>query len=317
MYKKLLILFILLFMLSNAFAWCEGNDCNSDWTYRQILELDTEGILTSDVDNEHAILVHVDSTNTDFWTNSEILNDINDVRFTSEETYVETPTPVNYWKLDETSGLTAVDSVGAKNGTISDVNITLGETGQVGTAFDFSGNVNKVEMVNTDDHFNLQTLTFSSWINCDSGAQNGNIVSNTYSDIGANNNGWSLAVNAYGGDVLTLSRYNGYLDNQVIHLASNSIVCDSTWKMVTMVFDTTNTKIYINGLLDAEGTATGATAFDSGNMIMRLGNQMYRNPGYLDLANYEGMLDDVGFWDETLDANEIKYWQGETSGRAV
>ena len=84
MFKKLLVLFLFLFVLSNAFAWCTGTDCNSDWAYRQQLELNTEGILTSDVTNEHAILVYVDSTNTAFWTNSEILNDINDVRFTNE-----------------------------------------------------------------------------------------------------------------------------------------------------------------------------------------------------------------------------------------
>jgi hypothetical protein len=80
-------------MLTNAFAWCSGIDCNSDWAYRQPLELNTEGILSSDITNEHAILVHVDSTNTDFWNNSELQNDINDVRFTDENNLID----LNYY----------------------------------------------------------------------------------------------------------------------------------------------------------------------------------------------------------------------------
>jgi len=45
---------------------------------------------------------------------------------------------VSYYKLDETSGTTAVDSVGTKNGTIGG-SITLGATGIIGTAYNFNG----------------------------------------------------------------------------------------------------------------------------------------------------------------------------------
>jgi len=86
MYKKIIVLFLVLFFTMNAFAWCTGNDCNADWEYKQTLDLNTSGILTNDVDNEHAILVHVDATNTDFWANSELTNDINDIRFVQENT---------------------------------------------------------------------------------------------------------------------------------------------------------------------------------------------------------------------------------------
>lgn len=68
MLKKLFLIgIILLIILPFNLAWCNGTDCNTDWQFKQELTLNTEGILTSDVTNEHAILVHIDSNNTDFW----------------------------------------------------------------------------------------------------------------------------------------------------------------------------------------------------------------------------------------------------------
>jgi len=81
-------------MLSNAFAWCTGTDCNSDWTYRQQLELNTTGILSADVTNEHAILVHIDSTNTDFWDSlhNNLDNDSSDFDNFDDGDYTNDPT---------------------------------------------------------------------------------------------------------------------------------------------------------------------------------------------------------------------------------
>lgn len=83
-----IILIVLLLVSQGVFAWCSGVDCNTDWEYKQELELNTEGILTSDVTNEHAILVHVDSSNTDFWDNIG-LSDANDVRFTNSDDSID------------------------------------------------------------------------------------------------------------------------------------------------------------------------------------------------------------------------------------
>jgi hypothetical protein len=66
----------------NPISWWDAN-----WDYRQRLELNTEGILSSDVTNEHAILVHVDSSNTDFWEN--IQSNGEDVRFTNSDNSID------------------------------------------------------------------------------------------------------------------------------------------------------------------------------------------------------------------------------------
>lgn len=58
-------------------AWLTG------WDYRQKLTLDTTGVLSSDVTNDHVILVKVDSTNTDFWSNVDSAGA--DVRITSSD----------------------------------------------------------------------------------------------------------------------------------------------------------------------------------------------------------------------------------------
>jgi hypothetical protein len=65
-----------------------SNWWDSNWSNKQELSLNTQGVLTSDVTNEHAILIHVDSSNTDFWDNSGLLNDVNDVRFTNSDSNV-------------------------------------------------------------------------------------------------------------------------------------------------------------------------------------------------------------------------------------
>jgi hypothetical protein len=58
-------------------AWLTG------WDYRQKLTLDTSTVLTSDVTNDHVILVKISSANTDFWDN--VFSDGKDVRVTGSD----------------------------------------------------------------------------------------------------------------------------------------------------------------------------------------------------------------------------------------
>lgn len=55
--------------------------------------------------------------------------------------------PIAYWRLEETSGSTVVDEVGAFNGTRTGA--TMGAAGAVGTAYSFDG---------VDDHLTVTTL---------------------------------------------------------------------------------------------------------------------------------------------------------------
>ena len=86
MNKKYAFIFVFCVLFAaQSFAWCSGLDCNSDWLYKQELTLNTSGILSADVNKEHAILVHVGADNTDFWTNSSLVTNV---------------TESNYWFVD-------------------------------------------------------------------------------------------------------------------------------------------------------------------------------------------------------------------------
>jgi hypothetical protein len=75
LFKKILILFFVLFFVSNAFAWAD-----TDYSYRQEWTLDTSGIgLSGNITNDHAILFYIGPSNTDFWANVD--SNANDVRF--------------------------------------------------------------------------------------------------------------------------------------------------------------------------------------------------------------------------------------------
>ncbi len=56
---------------------------NNNWKYRKKITLKTSDYLTADVSNDHAILVNIDSTQTNFWTNVDSTG--KDIRFVSSD----------------------------------------------------------------------------------------------------------------------------------------------------------------------------------------------------------------------------------------
>ena len=69
--------------------------------------------------------------------------------------------PSNYWKLDETSGLVAVDSISGINGTISG-GVTLNQLGVIGKSMTFNGTSGKI--VTTVGAALLTPFTIEMWI---------------------------------------------------------------------------------------------------------------------------------------------------------
>ena len=69
---------------------------------------------------------------------------------------------VAYFKLDETSGTSALDSVAGKNATIS-ANVTLNQAGILGTSYSFNGS-SKVETQVTVSDIGLNDFSTSWWM---------------------------------------------------------------------------------------------------------------------------------------------------------
>ena len=283
MYKKLLILFVLLFMLSNAFAWCTGTDCNSDWSYRQQLELNTTGILTSDVTNEHAILVHVDSTNTDFWENSNYLT------ATNETTLPQQGNLIAYWKLDETSG-TILDAVNSHDFTNS--GLTQNQAGQVGVGVLANGSSGDA-FANYSADLDTQYLSISLWIKPNT------TTSTQYLFTRGDNTHTAESDKTY---ELSLSGANVRFRSNGVELGittGNEIVVGK-WQHIGITFnkdDSPDGKIYVNGVDSAD--ITGSVTLD-GDAGLTIGSNTGVN------SWFDGSIDEIGLWDTKLTEGEIQ-----------
>ena len=89
--------------------------------------------------------------------------------------------PINWWKFDDGSGTTAVDSAGTANGTLSGSPLPSWVAGNIGTnALSFTtGDPTSVNIGNYAGLNGLSAATWSAWVN-DSFSHNGNVISDYY-----------------------------------------------------------------------------------------------------------------------------------------
>ncbi len=281
--KKLLILFILIFMLSNAFAWCSGTDCNSDWGYRQQLELNTEGILTSDVSNEHAILVHVNSSNTDFWdniNNGESYSAGNGIWASLESNLVA------YYKLDETSGTNLVDSKGTYDLTLNAG--TVNQTGFLGKAVSFTSST--AQYANSTMPASGTNQSMCLWFKPTTGNESGVILG-----IGTGGTGNSLAKsNGTGGAGIVI----GGLQNGVAWKPeTDTTYSQNEWQFICYTKTGTTAQLYKNGIAlnmvdDEAVNGTGITNFFIGSNTAN--------------SAITGVYDEVSVFDIQLSETQVK-----------
>lgn len=80
------------------------------------------------------------------------------------------------------------------------------------------------------------------------------------------------------------------------------------WHMVTMTYDKSNVKLYLDGILNTTISCTTAVVHDS-----HVG--MFRRKNYTD--SFFGAIDEVGLWDRVMSDDEvgelIKFYSGESS----
>jgi hypothetical protein len=190
---------------------------------------------------------------------------------------------VSYWKLDESSG-NAADSVGSNTGTNTNVTYT-------------SGKINNGAVFNGITGFLSTSLaipnqyTFSCWVK--NNVTSGMILAKD--EIGsrafllsmeASNKIKAWAWNASG---------TGYT------LTSASGISTTDWVHVVVTWDTSNLRMYINGVEETPVAVTGnaanfATAFT-------FGKRLYSgSPTW-----YAGSLDELGVWSRALSSDEVKY----------
>ncbi len=191
---------------------------------------------------------------------------------------------VSYYKLDETSGTTAFDSLFLNNGTNNAM--TINQVGKIDKAY-LSDNTNSISLPSGQlpTSYWDNNFSFSTWINPSNTVDSKYILWGGTRDISLQftSNKASLVI----------------WDGSANRIDSNDNIPTSEWTHLVVTRDKTNgLKMYVNGVLQTDTDAFTGNANAGGNTETYLGLRP-------STGGMSGLLDEVGFWNKTLTSNEI------------
>ena len=189
--------------------------------------------------------------------------------------------PLAYWKLDETSGTTAVDSVGGYNGTYN--NCVLGQPGATagtGTSVGFNGTNASIPVPALNLNNNVVTIT--AWVNPNGYQNSGPGI--LYSRANSTVSGF-----AFGGANELAYTWNA--DPATYTYSSGLLVPTNQWTYVALVVEPTRARLYMitNGVLSG---ATNSTA----HAVQGFDGPSYIGQDPIGGRNFNGKLDEVSFY---------------------
>jgi hypothetical protein len=193
---------------------------------------------------------------------------------------------IGYWKLDDGSGTSAIDSSGNNNaGTLQ--NSSTWTNGYYNGALTLNGTNSYVSVPSAASITSLSNFTYAVWVY-------------PYSN-GAFPGGAIFSKN----DKKYMRMYYGSLNASVVMTGVNPAVNTSsltlnTWQHLAMTFDsaTVTVNLYKNGVLLGSSTGTGSPQDDSAGSLF-LGNMSTADQGF------NGLIDDARIYNRALSAAEV------------
>ena len=277
----------------------DGTQVGSDVSINTSYYKQYQTTLTVTTAGNHTIAFRGDSANSGyiFIDNVSLLYGLASLPALATPTYV-TSGILGWWKFDEGSGLTAVDSaanygVTGHNGTLGGSPVPTWTTGQLGGALNYSGaqslNTNASSSVFMTSTTNPFTITV--WVNPSqiSASPIGNRIINLHRGATAGS-GFALALGASN----RIQYYNGA--DGVTSNFTNTISTNA-WTHVAMTYDGTTFRPYVNGVADS-GTRT---------IAHQAGGSFSVYIGTFDATQlfYYGKIDDVRIYNRALTAQEV------------
>jgi len=185
-----------------------------------------------------------------------------------------------HWKLDETEGSIAQDSVGDKDGTLNGNPVWQPAGGKVNGALELDG---LDDYVSTPFILDPAAGAFSifAWIK---GGKPGQVI---VSQIGGMN--WLLA-DATEGKLMTELTIAGRLGRP---LSSQTIVTDDDWHRIGLTWDGSNRKLYVDDVEVAKDTQT-SPAGSTGGLYIGAGKGLEAG------SFWSGLIDDVKIYDRAV-----------------
>lgn len=196
-----------------------------------------------------------------------------------------------------TSGLVTYQKLEANgNGESGGLNfsatsVSFGSGGKIGNRAQFGTSGNKLAV--TSSSLNLSQYTINMWIK-------GNWTGATREVVYSRGNTWGngQGVNIFLSDGGSFSVHQGGSygsGNKMINSNITGLLTTGNWHMLTLTYDGTNLRGYINGNL----VGTVSSGYNSSTAESRLG---LRGDGS---DYYRGEMDEVGFWNRALSNSEI------------
>lgn len=211
---------------------------------------------------------------------------------------------IAWWKLDESSGNTANDSVQSNHGTLQNGLVFSSNTSKFSNALGFDGNNDYIDAGSNAALLAGEPHSISAWIRPDV-------------DLSAMAN-WRGVVTRgfFDGIIRNHSSGNTFIaytthTGGVVPATSSTIILSDTWYHLVSVVSDSNISFYINGI--QEGTTalpnpltTPATTNHSGNIQIGAHRLNYTE-------FFDGIIDDVRFYNKVLTPAEIQalYSQGQ------
>ncbi|MCK4294838.1 MAG: discoidin domain-containing protein, partial [Planctomycetes bacterium] len=235
---------------------------------------------------------------------------------------------IGYWPLDEGSGTTTADVAPAGHGNDGTlVDGPLWTSGQFDNALSFDGTNDYVLCAERDgtgpgtypEELMPENFTVSCWTKLDAFAYFSSLVGNGM-DTGSDECGFFLY--NYGWQNPDAGREFGLAirtEAGMYYVDTPSVYNTDTWYHLAATYDGAEANIYVDGQLAAGAynpmTVGGPIRWvsaSSGNYPERFAIGVWLDPGY-DLW-IDGIIDDVGYWDRALTADEISaiFTKGES-----
>jgi hypothetical protein len=202
---------------------------------------------------------------------------------------------ISYYKLDETSGTTAYDSLGVNNGFNNGATINV--AGKINTAYDFDGSNDYVLMDSAFQSGSWSEVSVSAWFYQDSRSDFSPIIYSRGSKTGylsfleSDDSFFGFSV---AGDV-----------NDRVKVASSTLNIGE-WIHAVGTYDGTTMRLYINGLNVANRTVSSTINFTGTSYI-----------GYdpaISTRKFNGKIDEVAIWNRALTNSEISLLYNSGNG---
>lgn len=196
--------------------------------------------------------------------------------------------PIAHWKLDETIGSTAVDSIGGNDGNASNTTWT---SGYINGGLQFNSAADSVVVPHADELSITNQLTLAAWINKSDlfGYDAAVVKATTGSDLNYFLGTWEN--NPVFGFSTSTDNWQGYY-------ATGTSLQTGSWYHLAATFDNAadTVNVYVDGQLAQSFSTTLEPVTNSGDVLL----------GRSAIGEYwPGVLDDVRIYDVALTAEEI------------